>query len=192
MSPVEGRAKNCQDLEGRSSFYTYWAAEWGAPLPGNRASFWNISSSGLTELPRRPLESSFGKGSFLDGRENSRIPRKPTYWKHPCQRTLPQGNDPHTMSYIMSHIMTWWVVQIPLEEVFKLYNFHRPLIQVDKKCEQYICWLENNSRDSLWINGEHWPRLITIIPLKWNASKYKTKHRVKHFRESMHRILCSK
>ena len=45
----------------------------------------------------------------------------------------------------------------PLEEVFKLHNFLRPLIQVERKFEQYIFCLENDLRvlDSMWINGVH-------------------------------------
>ena len=45
--------------------------------------------------------------------------------------------------------------------------------QVERRFEQYICCSENDSRvlDSLCVNGDHWPRDITIIPLKWNASK---------------------
>ena len=82
-----GLAKDCEDLERRSFFYTCSAAEWGTSSPGNRVAFWNISaSSGQKELQGHHCKALF------------------------FRRTLPQGNDPYTMPFrdIMSSIKTSW------------------------------------------------------------------------------------
>ena len=106
-------------------------------------------SSWLAELPRTPLEISFLP--FLDGRGNSRVPRKP-----PCLGTLPQGpqgNDPHTMAF-----KRLWVVQRKLEEVFKPHNFLHATYSGWEKIWTvfYLYCLENDSivLDSLCGNSE--------------------------------------
>ena len=67
----------------------------GALSPGSVLLF---EVSGLPELPRTPLESSFLKDHFWteDGIRVA-IPKKPPYRKPQCRRSLPQENDPHTM-----------------------------------------------------------------------------------------------